>query len=122
MNSEEKRRSCHTSHDSLVLPVASLCLALLIQSRKSLGAFRNAAVQKHYNIILTPHTLLRYLTALHSGIVLTTWDNDPNKVHEKIVPPEVVGFWSAVCKTFVIVIKHACSIVEDVAVDLTDRH
>lgn len=61
------------------------------------------------------------LTAIYSGHVLTAWDDDPNKVHEEVIPPEVVRFWSAVCKAFVIVIEHTRSVIEDVAINLTKR-
>lgn len=61
------------------------------------------------------------LTAFYSGHVLTAWDDDPDEVHEEIISPEVVRFWSAVCKTFVVVIEHACSVIEDVAVYLAKR-
>ena len=42
---------------------------------------------------------------------LTARYNNPNKIHEKVVEPEVVGFRPAVRETFVVMIKHACGII-----------
>ena len=53
---------------------------------------------------------------------LTARDDNPDKVHEEIIAPEIVCFWPAVCKTLVIVIKHTSCVVEDVAVDLAHRY
>ena len=51
----------------------------------------------------------------------TARDDDPDEVHEEVVTPEVIRFWSAIRETLVIVVKHARSVVEDVAVYLTKR-
>lgn len=50
--------------------------------------------------------------------ILTAWNDDPDKVHEEVVPPKVIRLWSAVGQSFMIVIKHACGVVEDVSIDL----
>ena len=49
---------------------------------------------------------------------LTAWNNDPDEVHEEIVNPEIIRFWSAITKTLMIEVEHACGVVEDVSVDL----
>jgi hypothetical protein len=56
--------------------------------------------------------LIRYST-------LTARYDNPDEVHEEEVKPEVVCFRSAVCQVLVIVVEHARSIVENVAVYLT---
>jgi hypothetical protein len=56
--------------------------------------------------------LIRYST-------LTARYDNPDEVHEEEVKPEVVCFRSAVCQVLVIVIEHARSIVENVAIYLT---
>ena len=48
----------------------------------------------------------------------TTRNNNPDEVHEEIIHPKVVCFWAAVRDVFIIVIKHACCIVQDVSIDL----
>ena len=49
---------------------------------------------------------------------LTAGDDDPDEIHEEVVAPKVVRFWSTVCKTLMVVIKHAGSVVKDISVDL----
>ena len=56
--------------------------------------------------------LIRYPT-------LTARYDNPDEVHEDKVKPEIVCFRSAVCQILVIVVEHARSIVENVAVYLT---
>lgn len=56
--------------------------------------------------------LIRYST-------LTARYDNPDEVHEEEVKPEVVCFRSAVCQVLVIVVEHARSVVENVAVYLT---
>jgi hypothetical protein len=51
--------------------------------------------------------------------MLTARYDNPDEVHEEEVKPEVICFRSAVCQVLVIVIEHARSIVENVAVYLT---
>lgn len=50
---------------------------------------------------------------------LTPWDDDPYEVHEEIVTPKIVSLWSAVSETSIIMVKHACRIVENVAIYLS---
>ena len=52
---------------------------------------------------------------------LTTRYNNPDEVHEEIVEPEVVRLWPAVRETLVVMIKHAGSIVQNVAIYLPKR-
>ena len=56
--------------------------------------------------------LIRYST-------LTARYDNPDEVHEEEVKPKVVCFRSAVCQVLVIVVEHARSVVENVAVYLT---
>lgn len=51
---------------------------------------------------------------------LTARNHNPNKVHEEKVKPEIVGFWSAICQVLVVMIEHASSIVEDIAIYLAE--
>ena len=51
---------------------------------------------------------------------LTARDDDPNKIHEKIVCPEIISLWPTVFHTFEVEIKHACSVVEYIAIYLTE--
>jgi hypothetical protein len=51
--------------------------------------------------------------------MLTARYDNPDEVHEEEVKPEVVCFRSAVCQVLVIVVEHARSKVENVAVYLT---
>lgn len=51
---------------------------------------------------------------------LTAWDDDPYEVHEDIVTPKIVSLWSAISETFVIMVKHARRIVENVAINLSE--
>ncbi len=53
------------------------------------------------------------------GSLLTPRDHNPNEIHEEIIAPEVIWFWSAVIEAFVVEVEHAGSIIEDIAVDLT---
>ena len=45
------------------------------------------------------------------GAPLTARDDNPDKVHEEVVAPEIVGFGPAVSKALVIVIEHAGCVV-----------
>jgi len=49
---------------------------------------------------------------------LTAWEDHPDEIHKEIITPEIQKLRSAVCNLLVIVIEHACSIVEDQAVNL----
>lgn len=49
---------------------------------------------------------------------LTTGNDNPDKVQEKVVKPKIISLWPTVGEPFVIVIKHACRIVQNVAIDL----
>lgn len=55
-------------------------------------------------------------------MALTPWYYYPYKVHEKVVTPKVVRLWPAVCNAFVIEVKHARRVVEDIAVNLTEGY
>lgn len=55
-------------------------------------------------------------------IALTPWYYYPYKVHEKVITPKVVRLWPAVCNAFVIEVKHARRVVEDIAVNLTEGY
>lgn len=52
---------------------------------------------------------------------LTAWNDDPNEVHEEIITPKVIRFWSAVRKALVVVVEHACGVVEYITIDLAQR-
>lgn len=54
------------------------------------------------------------------GSELTAWNDDPDEIHEDIIPPEVVRFWSAVREPFVVMIKRVRGIIKYVPVDLAD--
>lgn len=49
---------------------------------------------------------------------LTTRNHNPYEVHEEKVKPEIIGFRSAISQILVVVIEHARSIVEDIAIYL----
>lgn len=49
----------------------------------------------------------------------TAGDEDPEEVHEKVVSPEIVSLRTGVCDAIEVVVEHARSVVENVAVDLT---
>jgi hypothetical protein len=51
---------------------------------------------------------------------LTAGEDHPNEVHEEIIDPEVQELRSAICNALIIMVKHACSIVEDETVYLAD--
>lgn len=51
---------------------------------------------------------------------LTSRNDNPEKVHEEVVAPEVVGLWSRVGDAQVVVVEHAGGVVQDVAVDLAN--
>ena len=51
---------------------------------------------------------------------LTCWYHNPNKVHEEVVAPKVIRFRPAIIKALVVEVEHAGSIIEDVAVELTE--
>lgn len=53
---------------------------------------------------------------------LTTGYNDPDKVHEEVVTPEIIRLGPAICDAFVVMIKHAGCIVKDISVNLTKAH
>ena len=53
---------------------------------------------------------------------LTARDSNPDKVHEAIVAPEVVGFGPTIRDTLVVMVEHACCIVEDITIYLTNGH
>lgn len=53
---------------------------------------------------------------------LTGRHNDPNEIQEEVIAPEVVSLWPTVGQTIEIMIKHASGIIEDIPVDVSDRH
>jgi len=53
--------------------------------------------------------------------VLTSWDHDPEKVHQEVVSPEVVSLGSRVGDAQEVVVEHAGGVVEDISVDLSGR-
>ena len=50
---------------------------------------------------------------------LTAWYDNPDKVHEEVISPEIISFRTAICEPLMVVVKHAGGIVQDVAVYLT---
>lgn len=53
------------------------------------------------------------------NIKLTTRNDNPDKIQEKVVKPKVIRFRPAICEPFMVMIEHARSIVENIAIDLT---
>lgn len=45
--------------------------------------------------------------------ILTSRENHPNEIHEKVITPEIEELWSRVRDTLIIVVEHASGIVED---------
>lgn len=48
----------------------------------------------------------------------TEWDNDPDKIHQEIVYPEVVRFGTAIWQISRIVIKEACCVIQRIPVEM----
>lgn len=57
-----------------------------------------------------------------SAKLLTGGNDDPDEVHENEVEPEIVSLGSAVCQVLMVVIEHACGVVENIAVYLSKRY
>lgn len=51
---------------------------------------------------------------------LTAWNDNPDKIHEKEVEPEIVSFRPAIRQILVVMIEHAGSVVENQAVNLAE--
>lgn len=71
------------------------------------------------------------LVGLKSGIfckpvknheALTTGNDNPNKIHEKVIEPKVVSLRSAIGESLMIMIEHACRVVQNVAINLAQRN
>lgn len=50
---------------------------------------------------------------------LTARDNNPNKVHEKVISPEVEWFRAGVVHVVYVMIKHASRVIQNIAIELT---
>ena len=48
--------------------------------------------------------------------------DDPDEIHEEIVAPEIVSFGATVGQPFVVVVKHAGCVVQNITVDLAYAH
>lgn len=55
-------------------------------------------------------------------VILTAGEDHPDEVHEKVVDPEVQELRSAICDTLVVMVEHACGIVEDEPVNLPNAN
>ena len=53
---------------------------------------------------------------------LTPRNDDPDEIEEKVVEPKVIGLWPPMGEPFVVMIKHACRVVQNIAVDLSHRN
>lgn len=54
--------------------------------------------------------------------LLTTGNDDPNEIQEKVVKPKVISLWPAVGQSLVVMVKHACRVVKNVAIYLAQRN
>lgn len=58
---------------------------------------------------------------MRTGNRLTAWNHNPYEVQEKVVAPKIIRLGPAICKSLMVMIKHARGVIENVAIYLTQR-
>ena len=97
------------------LPFGNFCNALKACAVVEMLSNRRT---KALVLVLLVSFLIRMIV---KSTLLTAWYNDPYKVEEEVVGPEVVSFRSKICDVEKVVIEKTGRIVKHVAIYLTKR-
>ena len=84
---------------------------ILSTARKALAVASTLLYRRTITHSSAQGAQLWYMDAQHRGLPLTARDDDPDKVHEEIVDPEIIGFGPAVGNALMVVIEHASRVI-----------
>jgi hypothetical protein len=92
--------------------VSFLTFPWVFQGLEGLRRRSDAVVQQGCQVVLVgPKSGIVQKPVKNYSLELTTRNDDPNKIHEKVVKPKVVSFGSAIGESLVVMIEHACRVV-----------